>query len=146
MESYGPKAQAFFAAHPEWQPSIDSCCSAGWDDILAQALEDLHDLAQRRRVVITIAQFKEKFAQLRIYIRVKGEPEQVHFDVFAAGALKSGRSPKVSRDSVTAEAVAIVNRASDQSQLVCERCGQPGVVRHFGWMRVLCDRHAAELE
>ncbi len=146
MNSFGPKAQAFFAAHPDWQPSIDSCCPAGWDDILAQVLEDLHDLAERRRVSISIAQIKEKFGQLRIYIRVKGEPEQVHFDVMVSHGVQSGRSPRASRDSVTAEAVAIANRASDQSQGVCERCGQPGVLRHFGWMHVLCDEHAAQME
>lgn len=146
MDSFGPMARRFFEAHPDWKPSVDSFCPVGWDGILAQALEDLHELAERRRVSISIAQIKEKFAQLRIYVSVKGGPEQVHFDLISECGVLSGRSLKASKDSVRAEAAAIVNHASDQAQLVCERCGQPGVIRHSGWMRVLCDSHAAERE
>ncbi len=146
MDSFGPKARSFFEAHPDWKPSVDSFCPVGWDEILAQALEDLYELAERRRASISIAQIKEKFAQLRIYVSVKGEPEQVHFDLISERGVLSGRSPKVSRDSVSAEAAAIVNRASDQAQMVCEQCGQPGVIRRSGWMRALCDSHAAKRE
>lgn len=146
MDSFGPKARSFFEAHPDWKPSVDSFCPVGWDEILAQALGDLHELAERRRVSISIAQIKEKFAQLRIYVSVKGEPRQIHFDLVSERGVMSGKSPRASKDSVTAEAAAIVNRASDLSRRVCERCGEPGRLRSESWMRILCEQHARELK
>jgi hypothetical protein len=145
MENFGPLVQRFFLEHPDWKPSVDSCCPVGWDPILGQALSGLHDLAERRLVRISISQIKEKFAELRIYFRVVGEPDQVHFDIVGGdGRVVSARSPRASAASVNAEAMAIVNRASEESRRACQVCGQPGSVRPGGWLRVFCDDHVPQ--
>lgn len=142
MDNFGPLVQRFLLEHPEWKPSIDSHCPVGWDLILGQALSELHGLAERRRVQVSIAQIKEKFAELRIYFRLAGEPDQIHFDIVGSDdRVVSGRSPRASSDSVRAEAMSIVNRASEKSRSACQVCGQPGSVRPGGWLRVLCDAH-----
>lgn len=142
MDNFGPLVQRFFLAHPDWKPSIDSHCPVGWDSILGQALSELHALAERRRVQISVVQIKEKFAELRVYFRVAGEPDQIHFDIVGSdGRVVSARSPAASADSVRAEAMAIVNRASDESKRACQACGRPASVRPGGWLRVFCDDH-----
>lgn len=142
MDKFGPLVQQFLLQHPDWMPSIDSHCPVGWDPILGQALSDLHDLAGRRRVRISIVQIKEKFAELRIYFRVAGEPDQIQLDIVGSdGRVVSARSPRASADSVRAEAMAIVNRASEKSRSACQVCGQPGSVRPGGWLQVFCDDH-----
>ena len=36
----------------------------------------------------------------------------------------------------------MVRMAESMSALTCEECGVPGVSRHGGWIRTLCDEHA----
>ncbi len=142
MDNFGPLVQRFLIEYPDWKPSIDSHCPVGWDPILGQALSELHELGERRSVGISIVQIKEKFAELRVYFRVAGEPDQVQFDIVGSdGRVVSARSPRASADSVRAEAMAIVNRASEESRSACQVCGQPGSVRPGGWLRVFCDAH-----
>jgi hypothetical protein len=141
MEDFGPLVQRFLLEHPGWKPSIDSHCPVGWDPILGRALVDLHELARSRRVRISISQIKEKFAELRIYFSVAGEPEQFQFDIIGGNRRTSGRGPRAPADSVRAEAMVIVNRASEESRKACQSCGRPGSVRSGGWLRVYCDEH-----
>lgn len=142
MGNFGPRVQQFFLEHPDWKPSVDSHCPVGWDSILRQALAELYELAQIRGVQISILQIKEKFAELRVYVRVAGEPDQIQFDIVGSdGRVLSARSPRASADSIRAEVTAIVNRASDESKKACQACGQPASVRPGGWLRVFCDDH-----
>ena len=60
----------------------------------------------------TVAQVKEKFGGLRFYI--------------GAGS-----------DEVYDK----INEAENKSYSLCEECGQPGKVRHGGWLKTLCDVH-----
>lgn len=141
MDNFGPRVQRFFIEHPDWKPSVDSHCPIGWDSILGQALADLYELAHSRRARVSILQVKEKFAELRIYFHVAGEPPQIHIDIVGEGGRLSGRSPRASADSIREAAMAIVNRASEESRKACEVCGQPGSVRPGVWLRVFCDEH-----
>lgn len=40
----------------------------------------------------------------------------------------------------------VVAFAEDMSCVICEECGKPGKRRSGGWIRTLCDEHAAERE
>lgn len=142
MDNFGPQARQFFLEHPDWKPSIDSGCPIGWDNILSDALRELLALSVRRGARISIVQVKEKFAELRIYFRVSGERPQIYFDIRGADTRISGKYPPARAESVSAEAMAITNRASERSRQVCDVCGRPGAVRQGGWLRVFCDQHA----
>jgi hypothetical protein len=37
----------------------------------------------------------------------------------------------------------IFDEAEKKSQITCEVCGDPGVLRGGGWLRTLCDEHSA---
>jgi hypothetical protein len=62
-------------------------------------------------------QVKEKFGGLRFYF--------------------------MSGDEFVQGAVALAER---MSYTICEECGEPGKLRSGGWMRTLCDRHAAKYD
>lgn len=62
-----------------------------------------------------IAQIKEKFGQLRFYY--------------------DGGDDYVS---------GLVTMAENWADKTCEKCGQPGKLRHGGWIKTLCDEHEAE--
>ena len=66
---------------------------------------------------VVVEQVKEKFGGLRFY--------QICGDEFVMGA------------------VALAER---MSYTICEECGEPGKLRSGGWMRTLCDRHAAKYD
>lgn len=64
---------------------------------------------------VEIMQIKEKFGGLRFYV-MQGSDEL--FDA--------------------------INAAEEESLKLCELCGEPGSLRKTGgWLRTLCDRHAA---
>lgn len=60
---------------------------------------------------VVIAQIKEKYGTLRFYTN-GGESEEL-------------------RD--------MIHKAEDESGLICEDCGSPGVLYTRGWLRTLCD-------
>ena len=64
---------------------------------------------------VTVDQVKEKFGALRFYY--------------------TGGNDEIS---------GMVRMAESMSVLTCETCGKPGEQRHGGWIRTLCDEHAAE--
>ena len=64
---------------------------------------------------VVVAQIKEKFGGLRFYY--------------------DGGDDKIS---------GLVCMAESWAYNTCETCGQPGELRHDGWLKTLCDRHAAE--
>lgn len=144
MDNFGPLAQRFLLEHPDWKSSIDSHCPVGWDSILAQALVDLPDLARSRRARISITQIKQKWAQLRVYIQVEGEPTEFVLDMCTAAGVMSMRTKNATPGTVTEKAWAIVDRATEQSCCTCEECGELRVARVGRWHRVLCDQHDAK--
>ena len=64
---------------------------------------------------VTVDQVKEKFGALRFYY--------------------TGGDDEIS---------GMVRMAESMSVLTCETCGKPGEQRFGGWIRTLCDEHAAE--
>ena len=84
----------------------------GWFDILDRAFSKLISLES----IPTLAQVKEKFGGLRIYL-----------------------------DNSSDEAYAIVNAAEIESEKTCEICGQPGVnTETSGWYATRCEKHSAK--
>lgn len=143
MEGFGPKVSQFFLDHPLMVPAIPSHCPVGWDAIVREALDQLHELSVQQQRSIWVAQIKEKFAELRIYLDVDGEPPRLYFDVIGApDGIVSGHVDKAGEDSTTALAHRIVERATTQSRTTCQVCGEPGRVRQRDWWATLCDAHA----
>ena len=64
---------------------------------------------------VRIRQIKEKFGGLRFYY--DGGDEFIH---------------------------GLVRMAESWASTVCEQCGEPGMLRHGGWVQTLCDKHEAE--
>lgn len=117
-------------------------CDDGWFNIL-KTLAGLisHDVEQLRRQIAhytevkdldripelerlleeelenlpTISQVKEKFGSLRFYC-----------------------------DSATDKVYNWIQFAEEMSCITCEVCGAPGTHRNTGWIRTLCDKHAAK--
>lgn len=64
---------------------------------------------------VVVRQIKEKFGGLRFYY--DGGDEQVY---------------------------GMVRMAEAWASTICEQCGEPGKLRHGGWVQTLCDKHEAE--
>lgn len=76
----------------------------------------VHPLIARAELEgVQILQVKEKFGGLRFYT---GPANQKFYDA--------------------------IEEAERQSFQTCEDCGKPGKVRGGGWLRTLCDEHAAK--
>ena len=87
----------------------------GW----AQLLFAVRGLLTREYPDAKVAQVKEKFGGLLIY--VDAEPEQY--------------------DDINR----VVSAAATMSYLTCEQCGHPGHQRPGGWVKTLCDScHASD--
>jgi len=98
---------------PFAEPHVPSGVLEGWWPLLAEAHERLSQIDPGYQV----AQFKEKFGALRLYIRPS--------------------------DSALSEQVCdIVADLERRAQSICERCGQAGVLREGRWLQTLCDEHA----
>jgi hypothetical protein len=72
------------------------------------------EMVAAQQALPCVKQVKEKFGTLRFYL-----------------------------DSAEPRTSALVEFAEYHSSKVCEECGCPGVTRSTGWLRTLCDRHAA---
>jgi len=46
----------------------------------------------------------------------------------------------------TSEMEGLISHAEAESYKTCEQCGKPGVARMGGWIKTLCDEHAAGRE
>lgn len=87
----------------------------GWRTLLLQ----LHGDLLPRVPGYTVAQVKEKYGTLRVYL-----------DYLDEERLDEARCGVADR---------FVDAAEAASQHVCEDCGQPGRARRGGWIRTLCD-------
>jgi hypothetical protein len=89
-------------------------CGDGWYDIIDYLCEKLQEVSDRTGHQIVASQVKEKFGTLRFYV-----------------------------ESETREAYDLIRQAEEDSQVICEVCGQPGTLRTdpYGWWRTTCDEH-----
>ena len=137
-----PLTNAVIARLPRLGPQIESFVPDGWDAVVAQALEAIDLLSEETGVPISITQFKEKFGDLRIYVRMD-EPSVGPLEMVADTAhYMSLRSSPVP-GTVRARAAEIIDAAAARCQALCQDCGAPGRKRSAeGWLHVACDEHA----
>jgi hypothetical protein len=90
----------------------------GWLAILSA----LHEKLMEQAPAYEVAQVKEKFGGLRVYL---------HYDV---DSLNGSRIDE------------LVNAAETMADATCERCGGPGTLRQGGWLLTLCDNCQKEHE
>jgi hypothetical protein len=138
-EQYDAFAKKMEEAYPEMfaQPYGGFCVGVGWWPILESLCANIqshinHVKKTRERLLVdnpynhkipddveqvVVAQIKEKFGGLRFYY--DGGDEQVY---------------------------GMVRMAEAWADKHCEICGKPGKSRNTGWIKTLCDEHAAERE
>ena len=91
----------------------------GWFDILWRLCEDLEPMvAEFERTTgrqFEVLQVKEKFGGLRFYVTCRKEE-----------AIRQR-----------------IGTAAQESFRTCEICGQPGILREDGRIKILCDEHDA---
>lgn len=99
---------------PEHIPYVYSylnCVPTGWQPLLQNLLDKISELD----VDIGVLQIKEKFGSLRFYFRGEGKDyDKVHD---------------------------LVGQAEVTSSETCVVCGEPGTMRHDGWISPYCDKH-----
>jgi hypothetical protein len=91
---------------PAWYDAV----GAGWLPIL----EELHLQLLAVDPRYGVAQVKEKFGGLRVYLATP-EPDAASLAIDAA---------------------------EERALRTCENCGQPGAPREGSWIKTLCDEHA----
>jgi len=100
----------------------DFSFAGGWFSVVDRALARLETIAGRE-----VAAGQEPFLVSRVYEKV--------------GTLR------VDTTSSRPDVEAIVLAAENESEKVCEKCGQPGALRDDReWLAVLCDAHAGSGE
>ena len=110
--------------------SVSDVVGAGWWEDLLAAYEAVSgimaDYPDHRFV---IKQVKEKFGAIRFYYEVIG-PEDLPAEEQPTG-------------EVFERLRAVTKSLEEASVSKCEICGQPGHRRGNGWIKTLCDAHAA---
>lgn len=84
----------------------------GWQSLLSSLLDKIESLED---VEVSVLQIKEKFGGLRFYYQGSGED-----------------FPKVR---------SLAQEAETLSTKTCVVCGNPGIMRHAGWISPYCDEH-----
>lgn len=106
-----------FAVGAGWWPIIESLCSNIQSHIdWKQEQKEKYNRGEGCKQVV-VAQIKEKFGGLRFYY--DGGDDAIH---------------------------GMVRMAESWADKHCEECGKPGKSRNTGWIKTLCDEHAAERE
>jgi hypothetical protein len=133
-----PRVAAFFHAHPHWLPTIPSGVPLGWDPIVADALAHLEGLRVSTGAAMSLAQVKEKFGGLRMYVDISKEASSRLEVVEVQPAhvrLRSAAPPGSARAKVRE----ITDMAERRVEACCIRCGAPATVRQHLYR--LCDVH-----
>lgn len=115
-------------------PNIGTEVNRGWWDPLLKAFDSfLVLLEQNPGLSLNIVQIKEKFGGLRLYYDLEVDDTSE-----LAEQLESGAK---SREDLFKLFRAVVVIAEDECAVRCEVCGEPGKLRHGGWMHTYCDVH-----
>ena len=110
------------ALQPHWAKGSREVvsCGSGWAHIIL----DLHNELVGEFPNYELAQIKEKFGILTVYLRPEARGDH-------AASLESRRRSDV-----------IIDRASERSAETCEICGQLGTLTSAsGWVGTRCDMH-----
>lgn len=110
-------------AHLYGERHLGDAVGPGWWGIVRNAFSQI-DVALKTHPGSSwrVQQIKEKFGGLRIYGVATGD------------------------DFFLEEVNIIVDRAESAAVQTCEWCGMPGIPRETGWIKTLCDVHAAHHE
>jgi len=100
-------------------------CEDGWSGLIDELCKSIDSLlADGEAYLFEIAQVKQKFGELRFYVRV--------------------RDGVARRDRI----LELVAKAKVNSLTVCELCGSPGRLEQWrpgsGYWQTLCDRHGGD--
>ena len=95
-----------------------------------------------------VEQIKEKFGSLRVYVTLADHYDVVG-DIHHPTQVVTVTVPSSSRDTPRPSKLDVIQGYIDEAAVLtkttCEICGQPGQRRSGGWIRTLCDQHAADL-
>lgn len=127
-EEYDEFAKRMEEKYPKMfaQPYGGFCVDKGWWSIIASLCANIQSHIdwwnknhEKRPVIdqVVVVQIKEKFGGLRFYYE--------------------GGDDKIQ---------GMVRMAEAWADHTCEECGKPGKSRNSGWIKTLCDEHAAERE
>lgn len=105
------KFEELKAKYPEFLTDVrcGASCGEGWVSVLDRMFADFRQIGGK----IVIAQVKEKFGGLRVYVDVE----------------------ESNKEAVWAR----ISQAEEECWKTCEDCGQPGEQRGGGWIRTLCE-------
>ena len=114
-------------AHARILPTtVEFSVENGWLLLIADRLRDAETILSKHGWIdrAVIKQIKEKFGELRIYIRPRVEDEAYP-------------------DELAAEMEGLRRVVSDNSAYTCEICGDDGEIGNFGgYYQALCPKHA----
>lgn len=92
---------------------------AGWWKPVLEVLHQVDGLLAREpSASFKVIQLKEKFGGIRLYVDITGS------------------------DEFYRECQDVIKHLEESAAKTCEICGQPGSIRHEGWLKTLCDHHA----
>jgi hypothetical protein len=117
-------------------PALGITTSPGWDGILRALFHDFDVLLDDEQLKqFRFVQIKEKLGGLRVYYRIGGNLEDdLMSEKKTAGSFRNSRSAFL-RELLDA----LISDAAKQALGTCEDCGEPGVLRQPGCVRVVCD-------
>ena len=95
---------------PEGSPEIWDAPGDGWHGLVHEMCKALSELPEGAPKV---AQIKQKFGGLRVYLSQEATPAQAE----------------------------IIAKAIEKAKATCEICGKPGTLKKEGWMAVYCEFH-----
>lgn len=103
------------------------CIGNGWLPLMFRLLQDLDHVIDNRENSVWLAQVKEKFGTLRVYLNADQSDEN--------GSAKLNRQRLYICER-------FVSWAEHVSAYTCETCGKRGEMRsQNGWVMVRCDEH-----
>ncbi len=107
-------------------PTVEFSVEDGWLPLIGDRLRDAETILEKHGWIdrAVIKQIKEKFGELRIYIRPRVEDEAY-------------------TDDLATELEGLRRVVADNSAYTCEICGDVGEIENFsGYYQALCPRHA----
>ncbi len=109
-------------------PSVEFAVENGWLQLIADRLHDAETILEKHGWIerAVIKQIKEKFGELRVYIRPRVEEESYP-------------------DELAAEMEGLRRVTADNSAYACEICGDAGEIGNFaGYYQCLCEKHSEQ--
>lgn len=112
----------------------------GWHQLIRALFEGIDELlTDAQAEAFCVQQIKEKFGTLRFYYSVAGQAT-LNVDIFSSWGSRRLRIPPSPNPGYPTEAIdALIDKAERASEVTCENCGRPGLLRTSGWYHVRCD-------